>query len=99
MREECMQSATSTSRLQHTAKLGVCGEMLVQTEATIRACEEQLEAAGAKTMASDEKKDSNKIPQISAVRQDVTTDRGHHWGHAKGSKRLLEPKLWQAMSA
>ena len=33
--EERMQCATSTSRLQHTAKLGVCGEMLQLTEATI----------------------------------------------------------------
>ena len=45
-------------RILHTAKLGACGEMLqyVQlTEATIVACEEQQEAAGAITMASEER--------------------------------------------
>ena len=53
--EERMQCATSTSRLQHTAKLGVCGEKLQLTEATIVACEEQQEAAGAIIMASEER--------------------------------------------
>ena len=46
------------SRLQHTAKLGECGEMLQLTEATIVACEAQHEAAGAIIMASEERMQS-----------------------------------------
>ena len=33
------------------------------------------------------------------VRRDAATDRGHQLWHAKSSKRLLEPLLWQAKSA
>ena len=86
--EERMQSATSTSRLQRTAKLGMCGEMLQLTEATIGACEDQQEAAGAITMASEERRHAEcEIHESIAtyrkarrVRRDVTTDRGHHCG-------------------
>ena len=54
--EERMLSATSTSRLQHTAKLGECGEMLQLTEATIVACEKHQEAVRAIIMASEERR-------------------------------------------
>ena len=47
--------------------------MLQLTEATIGACEDQQEAAGAITMASEERRHAE--CEI-------------HWGHAKSSKRL-----------
>ena len=46
------------SRLQNTAKLGECGEILQLTEAIIVACETQHEADGAIIMASEERMQS-----------------------------------------
>ena len=94
--EERMQSATSTSRLQHTAKLGECGEMLQLTEATIVACEA---ARGCwshyygkrRAHAVCDINESTATTRIAqCVRRDAATDRGHHWGHARSSGRLLE---------
>ena len=83
--EERMQCATSTSRLQHTAKLGVCGEMLQLTEAIIVACEEQQEAAGSQDYgkrrahaACDINESTATYRKARRVQREAITDRGHH---------------------
>ena len=103
--EERLISAT------RPAKLGVCGEesktcavrsktcalrsktceVRSKTYAVRRARHVRLEE---QDMCGEESK-TCAVRRARHVRREATTDRGHHWWHAKSSKRLLEPRLWQ----
>ena len=88
-----MQSATSTSRLQHTAKLGVFCEMLQLTEATTggmrraaRGCWSHYYGKRRAHAVRDNNETTVTYRKARRVRRDATTDRGHHCGMRRAAR-------------